>query len=118
MSSKLHIAIADEKGKSPVKVVYLKGDIDAATHKDIESKANELLNGGSNNILIDLSEVDYMGSAGLRALNSIAKSVSASNGQFKLSNPSASVSKVMKTLGFDQFFDIHDSVNTAVGDFH
>ncbi|MGD8483724.1 MAG: STAS domain-containing protein [Thioalkalispiraceae bacterium] len=117
MSSQLHIAVGDEGSSTPIKVLYLKGDLDASTHKDVETKANELIGEGSTNILIDLGDVSYMGSAGLRALNSISKSVAESSGQFKLANPSESVSKVMKTLGFEQFFDIHDSVDTAIGNF-
>lgn len=118
MSSQLHIAIAEEGDSPKVNVIYLKGAVDAATHKDVETKANELINNGASNILIDLAEVDYMGSAGLRALNSIAKTLSASNGHLKLSNPSESVNKVLKTLGFDRFFDIHDTVNHAISSFN
>lgn len=116
MSSTLHIAVAEEIGNAPVTVLHLKGDLDASTQPELESKAGELIEKGASNLLIDLADVGYMGSAGLRALHSISNKLQG-NGQMKLLNPSASVSKVFKTLGFDAYFDIQTDLETAVQSF-
>ena len=42
---------------------------------------------------------------------------SAGGGQVKLLQPSDSVARVLKTLGFDQFFNIHSSLDEAVNSF-
>lgn len=116
MSSTLHIAVAEEKGSSPVSVLHLKGDLDASTQPELEEKAAALIENGATNLLIDLSEIGYMGSAGLRALHSISNNLP-ENGQLKLLNPSAPVSKVFKTLGFDSYFDIQSDLDAAVQSF-
>jgi anti-sigma B factor antagonist len=116
MSSTLHIAVAEEKGSKPVTVLHLRGDLDASTQPELEEKAGGLIEGGAVYILIDLAEIGYMGSAGLRALHSIANKLPEA-GQLKLLRPSESVAKVFKTLGFDSYFDIHIDLDEAVQSF-
>lgn len=115
MSAALRIAVSEEKGNVPVTILHVSGDVDSKTYQDLESKAGDLISGGANNILLDLSGVNFMGSAGLRAMHSISgKLKSSGGGQLKLLNPSDAVSRVMKTLGFDKFFDIHKDLDQAI----
>lgn len=114
MSAALRIAVSEEKGNVPVTILHVSGDVDSKTYQDLEAKAGELINAGANNILLDLSGVNFMGSAGLRAMHSIAGKLKTGNGQLKLLNPSDAVSRVMKTLGFDKYFDIHSNLDEAV----
>ncbi len=117
MSNALRIAVSEEKGSTPVTVLQVSGDLDSKSYADLESKAGEIIAGGANNILLDLHDINFMGSAGLRAMHGIASKLKASGGQFKLLNPSDAVSRVMKTLGFDKFFDIHSSLDDALKSF-
>lgn len=115
MSTALRIAVSEEKGSVPVTILHVTGDLDSKTYTDFETKAGEVIGNGSSNILLDLSGVSYMGSAGLRAMHGISNKLKSSGGgQLKLLNPSDAVSKVMKTLGFDQFFDIHSNLDSAL----
>jgi anti-anti-sigma factor len=115
MSAALRIAVSEEKGNVPVTILHVTGDVDSKTYQDLEAKAGEVISGGASNILLDLSGVNFMGSAGLRAMHGIAGKLKTSGGgQLKLLNPSDPVSRVMKTLGFDKYFDIHSSLDEAV----
>jgi anti-anti-sigma factor len=115
MSAALRIAVSEEKGKVPVTILHVTGDVDSKTYQDLEAKAGDLIGSGANNILLDLSGVNFMGSAGLRAMHGIAgKLKNNGGGQLKLLNPSDPVSRVMKTLGFDKYFDIHSNLDEAV----
>jgi anti-sigma B factor antagonist len=114
MSSTLRIAVTEEKGSTPVTILQLTGDLDGKTFQELEAKANEVIGAGANNLLIDLSGVGFMGSAGLRALHGIANKIKTSNGHMKLLNPSDAVGRVFKTLGFDKHFDIHHDLETAL----
>lgn len=122
MSSTLRIAVSQESGNVPVTIMQLIGDLDGKTYQELEAKANEIIGAGATNLLFDLSELSFMGSAGLRALHSISNQVkhagpNGSGGQIKLMKPSDAVSRVMKTLGFDQFFHIHDNLDAALKSF-
>ncbi len=124
MTSTLRIAVSQEHGNAPVTVLHLKGEIDANTQADLESKAEEVVGTGTQNLLLDLSEVTYMGSAGFRAIHAIAgklgdeqSATAIRSSHLKLLNPSAEVSKVIKTLGFDSYLDIYEDINQAVKSF-
>ena len=120
----LNIMVGQEQGNVPVTVLRLEGDIDAATHKTLQDKASELIDGGATNILLDLGGVDYMGSAGFRALHAIANQLSdddasglSKSANLKLLNPTDAVARVIKTLGFDVYLDIYQDKNEAVNSF-
>lgn len=119
MSQPLRIAVSEEKGSVPVTVLYVTGDLDSKSYLDLESKAAEVIAGGVSKMVLDLSGVHFMGSAGLRAMHGISSKLKnlGSEGQLKLAQPSDAVSRVMKTLGFDKFFDIHPSLDEAVKSF-
>ncbi len=124
MTSTLRIAVSQEHGNAPVTVFHLKGEIDANTQTDLESKAEEVVGSGTQNLLLDLSEVTYMGSAGFRAIHAIAgklgdeqSTTAIKSSHLKLLSPSAEVSKIIKTLGFDSYLDIYDDIDRAVNSF-
>jgi anti-anti-sigma regulatory factor len=68
----MNIAASVEQGKVPVTVIRLEGRLDGGTYKDLIEKAIELYNAGARDILLDLSDLTYISSAGLVALHIIA----------------------------------------------
>jgi anti-sigma B factor antagonist len=116
MSNPLRIAVSEERGDVPVTILHLTGDLDSKTYTDLESKADEALTKGSSRILLDLAGVTFMGSAGLRAMHSISKKLKSGGvgATLKLASPSDAVSRVLKTLGFDQVFDVYGTLDEAL----
>jgi anti-anti-sigma factor len=117
MSNELRIAVSEEKGDNPVTILYISGDLDSKTYGDLETKASGLIAAGAKNILLDLHEVHFMGSAGLRAMHAMAGKLKDAGGQLKLLSPSDPVARVLKTLGFDKYFDIHATRDAALKSF-
>lgn len=119
MSSTLNINVSEENSNVPVTILAINGDLDSKTYPELEAKAKEVIGNGSTNLLFDLSGINFMGSAGLRALHSISNQLKdADSGQMMLYKPSESVARVLKTLGFDQFFTIHnDELPEAIKSF-
>lgn len=117
MSSTLQITVLPKKGNENVTVLHLKGELDGSTYKSLESKAGEIIAGGAKNLLVDLGDVNYMGSAGLRVLHTMLNGLKESGGTVKLLKPSDAVARVLKTLGFDQFFEIFQDQEEAVSSF-
>jgi len=120
----MNILVGQEQGSVPVTVLKIEGDIDASSYKQLQDKAAELIEGGAQNFLLDLGLVDYMGSAGFRAIHAIANMLNkeAQEGMFKsphvkLLNPQGEVARVIKTLGFDSFLEIHSDRSTAIASF-
>ena len=120
----LNIMIGEAQGSVPVTVLRVDGDIDAATYKTLQDKASEIIDGGAKHILLDLGGVEYMGSAGFRALHAISNQLGgddsaglAKSAHLKLLNPTEAVARVIKTLGFDVYLDIFQDRDEALNSF-
>lgn len=81
----LNIMVGQEQGNVAVTVLRVEGDIDAATHKALQDKGSEVIDEGTTNILLDLSDVHYMGSAGFRAIHAISNMLERKMKRFSLS---------------------------------
>ena len=120
----LNIMVGSAQGSVPVTVLRVEGDIDAATHQTLQDKASEVIGEGSTHILLDMGGVQYMGSAGFRAIHAIANMLNddaspgmAKSEYLKLLNPTDAVARVIKTLGFDVYLDIYQDREEAVNSF-
>ena len=122
MSGELQIGIAREEGEKAVSVMRLKGSLDANTHGILEDKARDEIDGGAQYLILDMSSLDYLGSAGMRSIHAVTNLLSPEDPsmrspKLKILNPSPAAEKVFKTLGFDAFIDTHSNVDDAIASF-
>ncbi|HEY7297965.1 MAG TPA: STAS domain-containing protein [Xanthobacteraceae bacterium] len=82
------------------------GRFDAGTAAAHEKSIQDLLAGEVNSLAIDLSELDFLSSAGLRVLLVAAKTAKAKGGKVVLISPKPAVLDVLKASGFDNFIQI------------
>lgn len=61
---------------------------------------------GAQQLTVDLSELDYISSAGLRVLLVAAKAAKRKGGTVMLSAPKASILEVLKISGFDKILPV------------
>ena len=135
----MNMTITQEQGRVPVTIIHIQGKLDGSNYKDLIAKAQELYQGGARDMLIDLSEVEFMSSAGMVALHSISKLLkgqklgdeegwsllhsvdrergSGINKQIKLLNPQPRVAQALELAGFDKLFEIHKDLKQAVASF-
>lgn len=130
----MEITVSQQQGRVPVTVFRLKGPV--TDNVELERHAQEAFDGGARNILLDLSEVPYMATAGLRALHTIytmlrsdapeesdeaAKAGIAAgtytSPHFKLLKPTGHVLEVLRSAGYDMFLDIHRDAKQAIESF-
>ena len=122
MAAELNIGVAHEEAEKRVTVMRLAGSLDANTQSVLEDKAKELVDAGAEYLLLDMSGVDYLGSAGMRAIHAITNLLSPDDpgmhsDRLKVVNPSEAASKVFKTLGFDAFISVHANIDEAIAAF-
>ncbi len=67
----MEITISQEKGRRPVTVFHVTGEINSNTYQEFEQKARVAYNAGMRDLLVDLAKCEYVSSAGIRALSSI-----------------------------------------------
>ena len=119
MSGNLEIGISREDGDKAVAIMRLTGPLDANTQGTLEEKAREAIDGGAEYLLLDMSAVEYLGSAGMRAIHAITTMLSPDepgmrSSRLRVVSPSPAAAKIFKTLGFDTFIDIHNNVDEAI----
>jgi anti-sigma B factor antagonist len=94
--------------------INLSGRMDIEGVGQIETKFSGMSASPRIGVIVDMSEVPYMSSIGIRALLMNAKSVSKRGGKFVLLNPQANVRNVLVTSGIDQLIAIHSELSAAM----
>ncbi|MGJ0508353.1 MAG: STAS domain-containing protein [Methylocystis sp.] len=87
--------------------------IDSGTAGAFETRCTALISEGPAKVIVDFSNVDYISSAGLRALLIAAKKAKSLGGALTLCGLSGSVREVMAVSGFDTILGAHASVPDA-----
>jgi len=88
--------------------------LDAYTSRDAEMALKDLIEKGVRRIVCDLSQTEYIASAGLRLLLSVAKNLQRLSGQLVLCSLGPYVKEVFDTAGFTQLFKIFSSTEEAL----
>lgn len=101
------------KNLPDVTVVELAGDIDASTAPAMQEKVLPLAQSKSK-ILLDMTQVPYTSSAGLRVLLSLFKEVKKNEGKLVLVGVSEEIQDTMSVTGFADYFVFCDRVDNGI----
>ena len=83
-----------EEKRGTVLILTVEGRLDADTAGDVQGRIEALIDGGENALLLDLTKLDYISSAGLRVLLIAAKRLNGNNGRFAICGLSDNVAEV------------------------
>jgi anti-sigma B factor antagonist len=99
-------------------LIKLKGRIDSATASQLAEALDNVTNDGRFKIVLDMEEVEYMSSAGLRVLIGTQKLCKRYNrGEIVLTMVPKRIYDALELAGFVPLFKFHDDVIAAVGSF-
>jgi anti-anti-sigma factor len=99
-------------------VATVAGSIDTLTSGSLsESLAEQIETGGARQLVLDMSGVDYISSAGLRSLLGAVKLARQQGGDFRLAEVRELVLKVLTLSGFTSILRLYDDVGQAVASF-
>jgi len=99
-------------------LVKVTGRVDSATAPKLAETLNDITDLGRYRIVLDLSELDFISSAGLRVLISSQKTCKRYNrGEVILANVKPNILSSLDLAGFTPFFKIFDDTVSAVGHF-
>jgi anti-anti-sigma factor len=105
--------INTEKGKNCV-IVSVKGKVDAVTSPAFEKRLSELIEQGETVLLLNMSALDYISSAGLRSILATAKQLKTKDGKLIFSGLQGPVKDVFKISGFGSIFKIFETAEEAL----
>lgn len=104
-----------EKGK--VLVFDIKGDLDAKSATVLKDRINEKITEGKAMILINLTEVPYMDSAGLGVLVSGLKNANRLSGDLRIWGLQDEVKSIFELTRLNKVFQIFEDENSALVSF-
>ena len=132
----MEITVTQEQGRVPVTVLQVAGRTDSVSADKFEKKVMEVIDAGARYLVLDLSKMPYISSAGLRVLQEIFNKLRSVSGDesdkemyrrinegtfksphLKLIYPTKEVLEVLKMSGFDMLVSIEKDLKTAVASF-
>jgi anti-anti-sigma factor len=132
----MDIKVSTERGRVPVTVMHVNGNIDSASYEEFQSRAEALIQGGARDLLVDLARAPFVSSAGLRALNSMFSSLRSlspdvsdeemhkginagtyKSPHLKLLNPSEATMVTLEASGFSMFISTFKDLKSAIASF-
>jgi anti-anti-sigma factor len=132
----MEVKVSTAKGRVPVTILHVTGNIDSATHMAFQAEAEEQIKGGARHLLIDLSDVPFMSSAGLRAISALLNQLRTLNSDvseaemlkrinegtyksphLKLLNLSKQTRTAFETAGFDMYIETFTDREKAIASF-
>jgi anti-sigma B factor antagonist len=106
------VQISEREG---IDIISLSGKIMGGPEAgEINEKINELIDEDKKNIIIDLSDVDWMNSSGLGILIGAVTTLKNNEGQLALVNISDRIRNLLKITKLIDVFDVHDDFDSAI----
>lgn len=132
----LEITSTTQTARVPVTVINLKGEIDSSNYQTFQSEAEKIVDAGASYLLINLQDVSYMSSAGLRVIHTLfnklrtihkdvndeelRKKMNAGaykSAYVKVTNMSSTLKELFELSGFETYIEAFDDVTSAVNSF-
>ncbi len=110
----MEIRVTEQDG---ISVWALSGRLDATTASEFENTVKDLAEGGRL-LLIDMAELEYISSAGLRGILGLVKAVRAASGKLAFCALQPMVAEVFRISGFNAILTVRGSREEALTALH
>ena len=94
-------------------VIHVHGFLDAHTFEEMEETINQLFGESRYKLVVDLSKVDYISSAGAGVFIGAIGTAKENGGNIILMSPTPNVKEVFDLLGLTQIFSFADNPEAA-----
>jgi anti-anti-sigma regulatory factor len=136
------ITIEQALNPVPVAILKLDGKLDASSYQDVIASGKQIIAEGARNLLLDISDMSYMSSSGIVAIQTVAllmrgepppdpehgwsamhtvtdyvDSAKGLEKHFKILSPQPPVRQTLAKVGFDRIFEIHTDREAALASF-
>ncbi|MBN1304169.1 MAG: STAS domain-containing protein [Anaerolineales bacterium] len=132
----MEIIVTAQQSNVQVTILRVIGNVDSASSPMLLEEATKIIEAGTENMLLDLTEVDFMSSAGLRVVHQIFERLvedkspegaarrregirtgSYTARHFKLLNPNDKLKETLELFGYDMFLEIYTDLGKALASF-
>jgi anti-sigma B factor antagonist len=103
--------------RQSVSVMKVRGRVDSDSAPELDDALTKLLGEQHNKIVLDLQHVDYMSSAGLRAMVKAYQAAKKAGGDLRLASVSRPVEVILRTVGMMQMLQMYPTEQEAMASF-
>ena len=96
-----------------IAVVSIEGSLDTNTSKEADDQLTKLVDEGRVKLLIDLTNLDYISSSGLRILVATSKKLKPLKGEMRICGLNETVNEVFEISGFTMIFNVLKTIEEA-----
>ncbi len=107
----------EQESRGNIQLIHLQGSLDMYSFPRLESQLQTLFQQGRYYVMLDCSQLDYIGSAGLGALIGFAKQARDHDGDLKLLRVPERIYKIIELLGFTKVLQVYTTEEIARASF-
>ena len=107
----------DIKQENDITTISVKGSVDALTAAELTKTISNQIDDDHANLVIDLTGLDFMSSAGLRSLLGAVKESRSHGGDLRIVSTNLGIDKVLKMSGFHNIAKVFTSQADALASF-
>ena len=112
------VQVSQAQGHIPVTIFLLRDRVNLGNYDELEKIAQDEVDKGMRDLVIDLSQTPSLTSIGVRALVVIYKILSPDRGKhLKIAGPIPAIREMLDIAGVTQSVEIYDTVEEAVASF-
>ncbi len=95
-------------------IVSAEGRVDGANARKFQKAVENVITDGDQAVILDMENLSYISSAGLRSILLIAKGLQKRSSKFAVCALQDPIREVFRIVGFDKIVSIYDSQGEAV----
>ncbi|NOX32253.1 MAG: STAS domain-containing protein [Deltaproteobacteria bacterium] len=103
-----------QENNNDVEIFSVKGSLDSNTSPELETKIYKALETGQRKLILNLEDLEYISSAGIRVMLKTAKDLKRMEGNIVLCSLQDYVREVFDIAGFDGYLNIEKSLEEAM----
>jgi anti-anti-sigma factor len=97
-----------------IMVLEIKGEVDAYTAQDLNKTLLDLLVRGHHRIVMDVSKIIFISSAGIRAILYAHREAVQLGGEVRIVRPTDQVRRIFEIAGFFEILQITDRLQESI----
>ena len=107
----MEIRVTEQDG---INILSLSGRMDPTTTPEFESAGRALLAEGKTQLVVDMADLEYISSAGLRGILGLVKAIKTASGKLAFCSLQPMAAEVFRISGFNAMLTVRDSREDAI----
>lgn len=105
------------KNENGISTIAVSGSVDALTAADLSNVISGQISEGNVRLVLDLTRLEFMSSAGLRTLLGAVKESRSNGGDLRIASSNPGIDKVLKMSGFNNIAKVFTTSSDAISSF-